>query len=74
MGGGGVELLKLAGGNVGRGTSEPGGAVTGPSRPLQTPHMGYYVSGRMVVRVDDGTEKKIGPGDVLVILRVTTPG
>ncbi len=29
--------------------------------------MGYCISGRMVVRMDDGTDKEIGSGDVLVI-------
>ncbi len=30
-------------------------------------HNGYVVSGRMQVRMDDGGESEVGPGDVFVI-------
>ena len=68
-----VEIVNLAGGVVGRGTFEPGWRWSEHVKPIagtescQAPHMGYCVSGRMVVRMDDGTEKEVGPGDVLVI-------
>ncbi len=68
-----VEIVKLAGGIVGRGTFEPGYRWSEHVKPIagteicQAPHMGYCISGRMVVRMDDGTEKEIGSGDVLVI-------
>jgi len=68
-----VEIVKLAGGTVGRGTFEPGWRWSEHVKPIagtdscQAPHMGSCVSGRMVVRMDDGTEKEIGPGDVFVI-------
>ncbi len=68
-----VEIVRLAGGTVGRGTFEPGWRWSEHVNPIagtetcQAAHMGYCVSGRMVVRMDDGTEKEIGAGDVLVI-------
>jgi hypothetical protein len=33
----------------------------------QVLHTGYQVSGRLYVRLDDGTEKEFGPGDAYVI-------
>ena len=68
-----VEIVKLTGGTVGRGTFEPGWRWSEHVKPIagtescQSLHMGYCISGRMVVRMEDGTEKEIGPGDVLVI-------
>jgi mannose-6-phosphate isomerase-like protein (cupin superfamily) len=32
----------------------------------QAPHFQYLVSGRMHVRMDDGTEEEFGPGDLVV--------
>lgn len=32
----------------------------------QAPHFQYVVSGRMHVRMDDGTEEEFGPGDLVV--------
>ena len=68
-----VEIVNVAGGTVGRGTFQPGWRWSEHVKPIagtdscQAPHMGYCISGRMVVRMDDGTEKEIGAGDVLVI-------
>ena len=68
-----VEILKLSGGTVGRGTFEPGWRWSEHVKPIagtescQSLHTAYCISGRMVVRMDDGTEKQIGPGDVVVI-------
>ena len=33
----------------------------------QTHHLGHLISGRMGVRMDDGTEMAFGPGDVYEI-------
>jgi quercetin dioxygenase-like cupin family protein len=68
-----VDIVKLGDGTVGRGTFLPGWRWSEHVKPIagtdscQAPHMGYCVSGRMVVKMDDGTEKEIGPGDVIVI-------
>ena len=59
-----VEIVKLAGGTVGRGTFEPGWRWSEHVKPIagtescQAAHMGYCVSGRMVVQMDDGTERR----------------
>ena len=52
------------------GTFEPGwrfstdvGPIAG-TETCQTRHLGYVLSGRMKVRMDDGTECEIGPGDL----------
>jgi quercetin dioxygenase-like cupin family protein len=68
-----VAIVNLSGGTVGLGTFEPGWRWSEHVKPLagtdscQAAHMGYCISGRMVVRMDDGTETEVGPGDVVVI-------
>ena len=68
-----VEIVKLPGGTVGRGTFEPGWRWSEHVKPIagtescQATHMGYCVSGRMAVRMNDGTEKEIAAGDVMLI-------
>ena len=57
---------------VGRGTFEPGWKWSTNVKPIagtdscQANHTGYIVSGRMRIRMDDGTESEAGPGDVIV--------
>jgi quercetin dioxygenase-like cupin family protein len=68
-----VALVNLAGGVVGRGVFEPGWRWSEHVKPIagtdscQAAHLAYCVSGEMVVRMDDGTEKTIGPGDFVSI-------
>jgi hypothetical protein len=31
----------------------------------QAAHVGYFISGRMRIRMDDGTEAEFGPGDLM---------
>src|SRR4051794_31116044 len=68
-----AEVLNIGGRTVGRGIFEPGWRwsenvrpIAGPD-PCQVSHLGYCVSGRMVVRMDDGTEAEVGPGHVVAI-------
>jgi hypothetical protein len=64
-----VELVNLSSGPVGRGTFEPGWKWSNDVKPLagtdscQVPHVGYILSGRMLVRMDDGSEHEYGPGE-----------
>ena len=64
-----LDLVTLSGGQVGRATFEPGWRWSEHVKPMagtdscQSAHVGYYVSGRMVVRMDDGEELEYGPGD-----------
>lgn len=64
-----VELVDLASGPVGRGTFEPGWKWSQDVKPLagtdscQVAHVGYVVSGRMTVRMDDGSEHEYVAGE-----------
>ena len=68
-----VDILTLGAGTVGRGTFEPGWRWSQHVKPIagtescQSAHLAYCVSGRMFVRMDDGTEMEIDPGDVAFI-------
>jgi hypothetical protein len=65
-----AEILHIGGGEVGRYTFEPGWRWSTDVKPIagthscEAPHFQYHVSGRLGVRMDDGTEFVIGPGDV----------
>ena len=64
-----MDVVHLEGGPVGIGTFEPGWRWSAHVAPLagtdscQVGHLGYVVSGRMQVVMDDGTELVIGPGE-----------
>ena len=71
-GSGKLELVNLDSGPVGRATFEPGWQWSKHVKPIagtdscRAAHMGYCISGRMVIRMDDGEEKEFGPGDFLI--------
>ena len=66
-----VELVDLGAGLVGRATFEPGWKWSEHVKPLagtdscQAAHMGYVISGRMKIVMDDGEQTEIGPGDFM---------
>ena len=68
-----LEIVKVGGLTVGRGTYEPGWRWSQDVKPIantdscQASHAGYIVSGRLRVKMDDGTESEVGPGAVAVI-------
>jgi hypothetical protein len=68
-----VELVTLSGVTFGRATFQPGWKWSESVKPLvktqscEAPHTQYIISGRMKVRMDDGTEEEFGPGDVSII-------
>jgi quercetin dioxygenase-like cupin family protein len=68
-----LELVNVESGPVGRATFEPGWKWSLHVKPIaqtdscQAAHMGYYVSGRMHVRMDDDQELEFGPGDFSII-------
>ena len=68
-----VELVSIGDGMVGRATFEPGWRWSDHVKPMagtdscQATHIGYVVSGRQRVRMDDGTELEFGAGDVVAI-------
>jgi quercetin dioxygenase-like cupin family protein len=67
-----AEIVNVGGMTVGRGTFEPGWRWSEHVKPIaktdscQAAHAAYIVSGRMQVRMEDGTEKEVGPGDIMV--------
>ncbi|MEA2475335.1 MAG: hypothetical protein QOE06_3250 [Thermoleophilaceae bacterium] len=64
-----VELVNLESGSVGRGTFEPGWKWSNDVKPIagtdscQVAHVGYVLSGKMVVRMDDGSEHEYQEGE-----------
>ncbi|MER8186454.1 cupin domain-containing protein [Kitasatospora sp. NPDC094015] len=66
-----VELVNLEGGAVGRAVFEPGWQWSKHVKPIagtescQAPHVGYFVSGRMRIVMDDGETMDFGPGDFM---------
>jgi hypothetical protein len=67
------ELLSLGGATIGRASYEPGwkwsrhvGAATG-SEWCEVEHVGVVLSGHAAVRMTDGTELVMEPGDVFAI-------
>jgi ethanolamine utilization protein EutQ (cupin superfamily) len=65
-----LEVVDLGDVVVGRSTLEPGWSWEKCVKPVvktnscQVQHIGYMISGRMKVVMDDGTEQEYGPGDV----------
>ena len=65
-----LELIKIGGATVGRGTFQPGWKWSTSVQPLaktkscEAPHFQYHVSGVLKVRMDDGTEFECRAGDV----------
>lgn len=65
-----AEILQVGGGVVGRLVLEPGWHWAEHVKPIagtewcEAPHFQYQVSGRLAVRMSDGTEFEIGPGEV----------
>jgi hypothetical protein len=68
-----AEVVTLAGHTVGKATFEPGWKWSENVKPIagtdscQVSHLGYVMSGRMRIFMDDGSESEVGPGDVMAI-------
>jgi mannose-6-phosphate isomerase-like protein (cupin superfamily) len=68
-----VEIVKVGGAEIGRLTLEPGWRWSNDVKPIagtdscQATHLFYCVSGRMGIRMNDGTEAEAGPGDIVAI-------
>jgi hypothetical protein len=68
-----VEVLKLGDSQVMRGTFEPGWKWSESVKPIvgtdscEVEHVGYMVSGTMVLKMDDGTETTFHAGDAVSI-------
>ncbi|MDX6220947.1 MAG: hypothetical protein QOD91_1 [Frankiales bacterium] len=72
-GSGRLELVNVKGGAVGRATFLPGWRWSEHIKPVaktqscEAAHLGYFITGRMKVVMDDGEEMEFGPGDFGII-------
>jgi quercetin dioxygenase-like cupin family protein len=68
-----LQLIHTETGSVGRATFEPGWRWSEHVKPIagtescQAPHLGYVITGRMHIVMDDGEENEVGPGDFCAI-------
>ncbi len=68
-----VEVVRLPGYTIGRLTAQPGWRWSECIKPVvgtascQVAHVGYAISGRITVRMDDGSQKTIGAGESYTI-------
>jgi mannose-6-phosphate isomerase-like protein (cupin superfamily) len=68
-----AELVKIGGGVVGELTLQPGWRWSTPVKPIaktewcEAPHFPYHVSGRLHVKMKDGKEFEVGPGEVTLL-------
>jgi hypothetical protein len=65
-----AEILKVGGAELGRLVFQPGWKWSkdlksiANTKSCEAPHFQYHVSGKLGIRMDDGTEFVAGPGDV----------
>jgi mannose-6-phosphate isomerase-like protein (cupin superfamily) len=68
-----VELANLGDAAIGRMTLEPGWKWSNDVKHIintnscQLTHTQYAISGRLHIRMDDGTEQEVGPGEAMYI-------
>lgn len=68
-----LDIVTIEGITFSRLTCQPGWSWSECVKPLaktdscQVPHAGYVVSGRLLVRMDNGDEKEYGPNDTYII-------
>jgi hypothetical protein len=72
-GNGMAEVVTLHGRPVARGTFEPGWRWSTDVKPIagtescEVSHLGYVLEGRMRIRMNDGTEQEMAPGEAVAI-------
>ena len=65
-----AEVINVGEVQIGRFTFEPGWRWSNDIKPIvgtsscEAPHFQYHISGRLAIRMDDGSEFVAGPGDV----------
>lgn len=65
-----AEVMKIGGGEIGRLVLQKGWKWSNDVKPIaktewcEAPHFQYHVSGRLHVKMADGSEFELGPGDV----------
>ena len=70
---GSMNVVTIGGATIGRAVFNEGWRWSLDVKPIagtdscQAAHTGYVISGRLHIRMDDGTETELGPGDAVVI-------
>jgi mannose-6-phosphate isomerase-like protein (cupin superfamily) len=70
---GAIAFVHLPGATIGRATFRPGWRWSTDMKPqvgtesCQVAHLGVVLSGRLAVRMEDGAELELGPGDAHVV-------
>src|SRR5215216_7494791 len=65
-----AEILEIGGGEVGRLVFEPGWRWSNDVKPIagtdscEPPRFHYQLSGKLAIKMDDGSEIVAGPGDI----------
>ena len=68
-----LDVVNIGNTQVGMARFQPGWKWSECIKPIaqtdtcQSEHLGYFISGRMHVVMDDGTEMDYGPGDVMYL-------
>jgi hypothetical protein len=68
-----IELVSIDHISFSKATFKPGWKWSESVKPIakthscQVAHVNYHLSGRLRVRMDDGSEKEFGPGDIGII-------
>jgi len=68
-----MQIASVGSATIGRFVLEPGWKWSTSVKPLvktdscQQMHTGYIISGKMGIKMDDGTQMEAGAGDVLVV-------
>ncbi|MFL6062173.1 MAG: cupin domain-containing protein [Marmoricola sp.] len=68
-----VDLVSIAGADIGRLTLQPGWRWSDHVKPVagtdlcEAPHFQYHVQGTLRIRMSDGSELDAGPGDVTAL-------
>jgi hypothetical protein len=73
FGNGKLQLIRLGGATIGRAVFEPGWKWSKDVKPIaktkscEAPHFQYHATGVLHVKMDDGTEMDVGPGEVSLV-------
>jgi hypothetical protein len=68
-----AEVVDMGGKAIARATFEPGWRWSNNVKPIagtdscQVSHLGYVLSGRMRVFMNDGSQHEVGPGEVMAV-------
>ena len=68
-----IEVLNFANTTIMRAVFQPGWKWSECVKPTvgtkscEVPHINYIISGRILIAMDDGVQKEMGPGDVAII-------